>query len=295
MKLSTVSTFIFTILLSASSWSATEGETCVGGTDMPTCSGTGAVLLYCPEAPAAGEDPLPEGITADTWTAFDCAANFTGSTCGANGTSDYCLAPAGGQCIFPQQQAIIPCEGGSGTGCNAYVTGTCDTANACTPAAEGEQFAAFCDGNDAVWGCNQNATPVFDACDTIKGTCSEGLYCIDVQEGGTCDGEGTVSPSGPYWTCAAGLACNGLSDNSYGTCGQPTSTGGNNTGGTNTGGTNTGGTDDTSSADDGTARRDDAEEAVATSGFGCQATGASNVSLCALFALSLLAIRRRSK
>ena len=77
MKLSTVSTFIFTILLSASSWSATEGETCVGGTDMPTCSGTGAVLLYCPEAPAAGEDPLPEGITADTWTAFDCAANFT--------------------------------------------------------------------------------------------------------------------------------------------------------------------------------------------------------------------------
>jgi uncharacterized protein (TIGR03382 family) len=290
MKLRAISAFVFTLLLSASSWSATEGEACDSANDKPTCSDT-TILLYCPSPPEAGEDPLPEGITANVWNTFDCPATFTGTTCGSNGGSDYCIAGSGEQCMFSQQQAIIPCA--SGTGCNAYVTGTCDAANACTPPAEGEQFAAMCDGNDAVWACQQNATPIFDNCDTVQGTCSEGLYCIDVVEGGTCDGEGTVSSSGPYWTCAAGLSCNGLSDTSLGTCGQA-STGGN-TGG-NTGGT-TGGTtgDTTGTDDDGTARRDDTEDAVATSGFGCQATGAGNVSLGALFALSLLAIRRRRK
>ena len=295
MKLRAISAFIFTVLLSASSWSATEGEACDSTNDAATCSDT-TTLLIC-VAPPEADESLPEGVTANTWYAYNCGESFENSTCGNIVTADTCVASTGNQCIFQgaSSPAILPCAD-AGTGCNAYVTGTCDAANACTPPAEGAQFEPICDGNDAVWACQPNSTPIFDNCDTVGGTCDQGLYCIDVQEGGACDGEGTVSTSGPYWTCAAGLSCNGLSDTSLGTCGQA-STGGNtggNTGGT-TGGTTGDTTGDTTGTDDGTARRDDAEDAVATSGFGCQATGAGNVSLGALFALSLLAIRRRRK
>ena len=65
----------------------------------------------------------------------------------------------------------MPC-GDTGTGCDAFVSGTCKNINACTPPAEGETFEPVCVGNNAVWGCYQNGTPVFDDCAEVGGLVS---------------------------------------------------------------------------------------------------------------------------
>jgi hypothetical protein len=211
----------FCLLLSTSAWAITAGETCDFENDSDTCeSGT---LFICPNI-----DYPDEGAVQNEWYAYDCNSRYAGTSCGTLGTIDTCVAAADQQCLFQDQliqdqqddvptnngnYQFIPCSD-TGTGCDAFVSGTCNSINACTPAAEGETFAPVCVANNAVYACYSNSTPVYDDCNAVEGTCDQGLYCTDVVKGGKCDGEETAQSGGPYWTCDADTKCFGYGEQS---------------------------------------------------------------------------------
>ena len=222
MKTKALTLVALCLSLSTNAWAITAGEACNSATDTNTCEN--GTLFICPS-----QDYPNEGATQNEWYAYDCGSRYAGTTCGTIGTIDTCVASSGQQCLFQEEiiqdqsgdnistsagdYQLMPC-GDTGTGCDAFVSGTCKNINACTPPAEGETFEPVCVGNNAVWGCYQNGTPVFDDCAEVGGTCEQGLYCTDVAKGGKCDGDGAAQSGGPYWTCDADTKCFGYGEQS---------------------------------------------------------------------------------
>ena len=146
---------IHRLFLSTNAWAITAGEACNSDSDNNTCEN--GTLFICPD-----QDYPNEGAVENQWYAYDCGSKYAGTTCGAIGTIDTCVASSGEQCLFQEQiiqdqsgddiptnagdYQLVPC-GDTGTGCDAFVSGKCNTIDACTPVAEGDTFAPVCDDN----------------------------------------------------------------------------------------------------------------------------------------------------
>lgn len=283
--------FALPLFVSAPAFAQAVGDAC-DSTAMPppplACSGD--QLLGC-VSPMNAMDPAQ----ANTYQVLvDCAQDLAqaggGSCQDVAGMGPICAMATGALCIIPTQQGAIhfPCAG-AGEGC-----GTSDGSYVCTAGAPtctgGDTFAATCSGNKAVWGCDDANQAIYDDCDAIGGTCQDGLGCVSVGVGGICDGENGQfdGANGPFWTCAQGLTCEGLSAESYGACAQG---GGGNNPGTDAG---TGGGGGGGGTDGGT-RNDDEEPAPTPACSGVEVAATGMPAAFALVGLLGLAVIRRRR
>lgn len=168
------------------------------------CEGT--VVRWC------GEDDVGNEALQE----IDCATFFEGGQTGTceEFTADFgffCAAAIGDSCL--SQGGTLLCAGTDPAGCLISDLTVAD-GSACTvfeadcAITDDGEFTEYCEGDHAVIDCNVDQPVAFD-CAAFTGSCSEGA-CVDVQPGGPCwDG-------GP--SCAAGLNCEGESDESLGTC-----------------------------------------------------------------------------